>query len=195
MNPLTTLKSAIQVVGVLLAAFGGFLLGLAPPEETGVKIAVGLVSVLCLVLFLLITAMAPTLGKRAWLTAAVMAAASFAVSALIYQREMQHLTFVWPPSGVVYVGGGATYMPKAFNALQREPSLSSSDLVSGFGGIDKDRGIDTRTAVWPQAAIFTADRTLTLVYVWIVVSAALAVFCALEGAIGSGAPGRGKAKR
>jgi hypothetical protein len=180
-DPLKILKSAAQIVTFLLAAFGGFLRGIAPPEETRAALALGLSSFLCLILFLLVTALAQTLTRRFWLVASAAAAVSLVVATIVYQRQSQELTFVWAPSGDTYVIGDGHLTPKAAEARQHDPSLTNYDLVAGFGGIDKTTGIDRRNAVWPESAILSASRQLTFDYLWVVLSAAVAVFCAIEG--------------
>jgi hypothetical protein len=182
-DPLKILKSAVQIIVFLFAAFGGFLSGLAPPEETGVRIVLGFASFVCLILLLVVSALASALTKAVWVSLAIVTGISFVLATFTYQRQLQELTFVWSPSNTAYVTGGDDLTPKAAAARQRDPSLSDYDLVAGFGGIDKNAGIDRRSAVWPQGAILSASRTLTFGYVWTVLSGAVAVFCALEAAM------------
>jgi hypothetical protein len=179
-DPLKILKSAVQIIVFLFAAFGGFLSGVAPPEETGVRIVLGFASFVCLILLLIGSALASALPKAVWLSLAGVTVISFVMATFTYQRQLQEFTFVWSPSNTVYVTGGNRLTPKAAAARQRDHSLTDYDLVAGFGGIDKSAGIDKRFAVWPQGEILSASRTLTFGYVWTVLSGAVAVFCALE---------------
>jgi hypothetical protein len=179
------LGNAIKVVGFLLAAFSGFLKTIAPPDETGTPLPVGVVSFLCLIIFLGISAANwKSIRRGHWLAASVLFGASFLGSSLLYQGAFSRLTFVWYPTHKVYVAGGDDHLTeKARDARAKNPSLSSADLVSGFGGIDEATGVDRRTRVWDESGIQSAARYLTCVYITMVVTLASAVFCVTEGAL------------
>ena len=55
-NAKDVLISGIEIASFLLAAFGGFLTDIAPPDEVNASFAVGMASVLVLIVLLLVSA-------------------------------------------------------------------------------------------------------------------------------------------
>jgi hypothetical protein len=176
-----------EVIAFLLAAFSGFLKGFAPPDETGASFAVGVASFAALLIFLLISALAqrnldPS-RRKYWYLAASLFSVAFLVLAFVYQDARTAHTFLWPPNEepkTLYVAG-STLTPKAQAAVAKDSSLTAATLVAGFGGIDKDLGVDKRTSVWTADSIRSVGRTLSIEYVVMVLSLAAAIFCLTEG--------------
>jgi hypothetical protein len=182
------LAKAFEIVTIILAGFSGYLKGIAPPDETGASFWVGVVSFATLLIFLVVLTLARgklrSEQKKYWLGAALILFVLFIRFAFAYQTDRELLTFLWPPNEdpkSLYVGGGTSLTSKAQAAKDRDPSLTSAQLVAGFGGIDKDLGVDRRSAVWPPEAIQSARKKLSVDYLVLVLSIATAIFCLTEG--------------
>jgi len=175
---------ALETVTFLFAAFSGLLKSIAPPEETSIKMTVGIASFATLIILLFISAIA--LGRvrarrrKFWLVAAALMFLVFLACAYQYSEDLSRLTFNWPPQETkqtLYVGGDNWLMPKAYTQKIKHPELTGTDLVSGFGGLER------KAAVWPEEAIKRASRRLRLEYVVLVLSLATSIFCITEGVI------------
>jgi hypothetical protein len=174
------LAKGIEAVTALLAAFGGFLLNLAPPDETGVKFAVGISSFLAFLAFLFISVFAQKnpvpKNRKYWIIAAALFAITFTISAFVYSNKFEKLTFIYPPDDtdqVRYVNG-TQLTPDADKRMKASPNLSRAELLDKFGE-------DKRHEVWTQESIDNARQVLVVNYVLVVLSLALAVFCLTEG--------------
>jgi hypothetical protein len=173
----------------VLGAFSGFLTAIAPPDETGTSMAVGVASLSMLVVLLIIMALAKNQPndkwKKYWLAASVVWFVIFIGFAYKYNNDRGKLTFLFPPDEEeqsLYVGGGDEDLTQAAkDAKSRQPALTSAQLVAGFGGLPR------RTAVWSADAIESASETLKIDYVVMVVSLGAAIFCLTEGILRSGA--------
>lgn len=172
---------AVEIVTFLLAAFSGFLKKIAPPDETGASFAVGVASFAVLIVFLFVSALAQgrlrRKVKKYWYMAAAVLSVVFLISAFVYQDARNTHTFLWPPNAEpkeLYVTGD-TLSPLAQQAKSDDPSLTSTKLVAGFGGIDE------RAAVWTEDSIRRVGRKLSLEYVLTVLSVAAVIFCLTEG--------------
>lgn len=181
------LGKVVEVVVFVLGAFSGFLTEIAPPDETGTSFAVGIASLSMLVVLLVIMALAKNQPndrwKKYWLAAAVVWFLIFIAFAYKYNNDRGKLTFLFPPDEEeqhLYVGGGDDHLTgEAKGAKNRQPALTSAQLVAGFGGLPR------RTAVWPADAIESASKTLKIDYVIMVVCFGAAIFCLTEGILRS----------
>ncbi|MDQ1589757.1 MAG: hypothetical protein QOG71_384 [Pyrinomonadaceae bacterium] len=174
------LSRGVQLVTALLAAFGGFLLNIAPPDETGVKFAVGISSFLMLLVFLFIAALtqnslAPS-RKKYWLGVAGLCALIFIATAFLYRSNFEKLTFLYPPddSAQVRYVNGTERTPNAEEQMRQRPTLSRAQLLDKFGEAN-------RHETWTQDSIDRARTTLVVNYVVMVLSLALTFFCLTEG--------------
>ncbi len=186
-HPNPVLARAIQLVGVLFAAFGGFLTNLAPPDELKPAFAVGVASFLTLGVLLLISALAKHAPvekyKFLWLGSGILTLALFGGLALAYQRNLLLRTFPFPrtTSETSYVAG-TDLTADGRRYVQENPSSSATDLVLNFGGLDQ------RARVWTEASIAQSRRTLTILYVALVVCLAAAIFSFAEGILATPSP-------
>lgn len=174
------LARGLEVVAALLGAFGGFLLNIAPPDDTGVKFAVGVTSVLMLLIFLFISVFtqgnAKPANRKYWLVIAGVSALLFAGSAFYYWRSFDRLTFLYPPDDtdqVRYVNG-TELTKKGEDQMRASPNMSRAELLDKFGE-------NQRQAVWTQQSIDKANIVLVISYVAMVLTVTLALLCLIEG--------------
>jgi hypothetical protein len=189
------LVRGVEIVTFLFAAFGHFLLNVAPPEEGRLRISIGIASVLTLGLLLYISALARALParthKRAWLIAAGSLLAVVIVALPWYRSNLGKYTFAYPapdsPSSFVR---GSELWPKAAAYWKSNPHKTVQDIVGDFGGPG------ARTVVWTEASIQSASTILGIHYLVVVLSLTSALFCLTEGFAGrAGSPARRRPKR
>ena len=170
----------LEFVAALGAAFSGFLFNIAPPDETGVKFAVGISSFLMLLGFLFVAALTQREPKpenrKYWYIAAAAATALFIVFAFGYRYNFERLTFLFPPDDegqVRYVNG--TELTKE-GQVQRDksPNSNRAELLAKFGE-------NRRQAVWTESSIDRANTILVINYVLVVLTVTLALLCLIEG--------------
>jgi hypothetical protein len=168
---------AVEVVGVLFAAFGGFLGGIAPPQDADAKYAVGISSFLALIILLWIAAVSKTSLSRWWTTLALVLLVIAAIAAYGYKRDYDALAFEYPPGKrTVEHIAGMDLTPRAAEKMREDPTLSNSQLLTKFGGLP------SVGKVWTENSIERARMRLTVGYVVLVLSLAGAVFSLTEGA-------------
>src|SRR5262245_1691351 len=99
------LISFIEAVTFLLAAFGGFLRHIAPPEQTGAAYAVGILSFLILIVLMIISAIsrkAPgTKFRRAWIIAGAVAFVLAIPPFFLYPHALALYTWTYPAGNPV----------------------------------------------------------------------------------------------
>lgn len=183
------LVRAIEVVGVLFAAFGGFLVGIAPPPEADARFAVGISSFFALVILLLVASLSNRKYRKIWIIVAFCSLVLAAVTAYYYKSSYNELTFEYPPGNpkVEYVAG-TELTPAAQKVKRDNEGISNAKLVAGFGGLPY------RGKVWPDASVNAARRKLIFSYVILVTALALSIFALTEGTLGSKSIGSGKTK-
>src|ERR1022692_3986049 len=95
------LASAVEVVVFLFASFGGFLKGIAPPQQTGAAYATGILSFLVLITLLIISSLSRTAPgakfRRAWLIAGIAAFILALPPAFLYPSALDRYTWSYPP--------------------------------------------------------------------------------------------------
>lgn len=180
----TVLVKGIEVVGVLFAAFGGFLVGIAPPQAADARFAVGISSFFALIILLLVSSLARKKHRRAWITAAVCCLILAIVASYYYKVSYNELTFEYPPGNpkVEYVAG-TELTPLAQKERRDNPGISNAKLLAGFGG---PRFI---FKVWPEASVNAARKRLIFAYVILVTGLASSIFSLTEGTLGSASTG------
>src|SRR5258706_6402784 len=172
----SVLIRALEVVGVLFAAFGGFLVGIAPPQAADARFAVGLSSFFALIILLLISSLANKKYRRAWRVGAVVFLLVAVAGAYYYRSTYYALTFEYPPGdSKVLLIAGTEFTPEAHKQRRDNPTISNAELVAGLG---PDR-------VWPEAAVNAARKKLIFSYVFLVMALASSIFSLTEGTLGS----------
>jgi hypothetical protein len=174
------LTRALEFGVALFAAFGGFLPNNAPPDETGVKFAVGVSSLLMLVAFLFVATLTQRDPKpenrKYWYIFAIIATTLFVGSAFVYRYNFQRLTFLFPPvdeDQVRYVNG-TEFTPEGQAEHEKSPNSNRAELLDKFGE-------HRRQAVWTQSSINRANTILVVNYVLLVLTITLALLCLIEG--------------
>jgi hypothetical protein len=172
------LVRATEIVVFLFAAFGGFLKGVAPPEDAGKAFSVGIASMLALCVFLLISAQAKrragVKARQWWLRGAAALTLAAAAAGMIYAHNLNRLSFPYPPENPdsEYIGG-TEYTPEA-RTLAIQDHLNSAEIVARFGGLLN------RQLVWPDSSMEKARMILQLNYLLLVLSLAGAIFSLIE---------------
>jgi hypothetical protein len=178
----TVLARGIQAVTLLFAAFGGAMTKMAPPETTVPGIAVGVASLLSLLVLLSVAA-----ASRAWAPAAkarfrralalIVAVTCIAgvIAAKLYLDDRERLILGYPPESpeVLYVRG--TVLTRTAEEYQKaNPGTTEKDLVPKFGGYQN------RELVWTAKSIHSAKSRLSTGYFGFVLAVSLCLFCASE---------------
>jgi hypothetical protein len=181
-NTKAILVKAVEVVVFIFAVFGGFLSGIAPPEEANAKFSVGVSSFFALVILLLIAAISSNTPvrkyKKWWLTAASAAFLFALAAAFSYKSNLERFTFPYPPESLKaeYIAG--TEMTAEAKDYQEKSGRTTSGVVAAFGGLSN------REKVWSSSSIQKAQRILIVNYVALVLSFSISIFCLTEGVLG-----------
>ena len=174
------LTRAIEIVTFLFAAFGHFLLDIAPPEEGGSRMAVGIASFLTLGVLLYISALAKAAPaekhRKAWFLAAGLLLVAAIVAAPWYRSNLLQHTFPFPTTGSpTSFMKGTELTPRADQYWTSNPQKTEQEVVLDFGGVAD------RELVWTASSIRKATMILTVHYLVVVLSLAMAIFCVTEG--------------
>jgi 4-amino-4-deoxy-L-arabinose transferase-like glycosyltransferase len=178
------LSPFVAAVTLLFGAFGGVLTRIAPPDTTGLAIAVGLVPFLLLVIFLLISALSrqvPTAkGRKMWLLSGIAMAALCLPVVFVYPMVLGRYTYV--PRGDAKarrIHASDEFLTPAARAyvLANPTDASPARLAPNFESDDM---------VWERRGMEIAQQRLLGAYAWLVVSLGSAIFCFVQ-VIGSGA--------
>ena len=182
-----TLGRAIEIVGSLFAAFGGFLYWVAPPMRNGLAFPVGICSLLSLGVLLTMAAVRqrglPIRARRAWLAACIGLIVLFVLSGASYWFSYDRLVIAkqLPDRdrlirGTVLLDDVSRDLPAMEAYLGH--TLSDRELVDNFGG---DNTQEPQVAVWTAGSIRLAELWLLLLYLLMGASLSAAVFCFIVG--------------
>jgi len=181
MDTRVLLIKSTEIVTFLFAAFGGFLLKVAPPEAGGAQFGVGISSILTLCVLLYISAVSLNLPQhvyeKRWLIAAGVSFVIALSASFFYQSNFLKYTFHYPTesSEEIYFRG-TTMTEKAEEYCgKRFEIVTVQDCVGDFGGLA------TRGRVWQPDSIQTATLFLTSNYIVVILSLATTIFCLTEG--------------
>jgi hypothetical protein len=174
----TLLVKGIQIIGVLFAAFGGFLGGIAPPQNADAKFAVGLSSCLALIILLFISALSKKKYRKVWLISAGVLTVAIGFAAYYYKNTYDALTFEYPPgsTSVEHIAG-TELTSDAKEYKEKNYGISHSQLLAKFGGLEN------KNEVWSEESISKARTKLTGSYVFLTLSIAGAIFALTEGVL------------
>ena len=171
------LYSGIQVVGILFVAFGGFLAGIAPPQEADAKFAVGIASFLALIVFFIISAFMKKVEYRnVWTIGAGLLFIVAFFAAIAYKKTYDELTFEYPPGNrQIEQIAGTIFTSHAEHYRDSHPGISNSQLLAKFGGIEN------KQKVWTFESIVMGRMKLITSYIVLILSIAGSIFASTEG--------------
>ncbi len=174
------LVKGIEIIGVLFAAFGGFLTGIAPPQASDARFAVGLSSFLSLILLFAIAALAKSKHRKAWIVASGLLFATAVAGGFLYWSNSVAYTFEYPPGNkrLDHIAG-VDLTPEAKEYKQHHESISNAQLLAKFGGLENI------SRVWSAESIRQARTKLITSYLILVLAIASSIFALTEGALGS----------
>jgi hypothetical protein len=172
------LRYGIELTAFVLSAFGGFLRAIAPPQEAGAALSVGLASFSTLVVFLFVVAISKGKNQKSrktmWLRISGVLACVALISAFAYISNSNKFTFRYPPpNGERYMAG--TQFTKE-GQMYWDQLQDLSQVVLKFG-------LSNRAQVWTPDSINRAQLLLTLNYVILVISLTGTVFALSEGVL------------
>jgi hypothetical protein len=174
------LTKGIEVIGALFAAFGGFLVGVAPPQAADARFAVGISSFLALIILFLIAALTKKKYRRVWIIAAACLFVVAAAGAYYYKTTYDALTFEYPPGSTRADHiAGTELTQSASEYKQQHEGISNAQLLAKFGGLEN------KGEVWPETSVNSARTKLIASYVLVVLAIAGSIFALTEGALGS----------
>jgi len=180
MNTKAILTKGIGTVTFLFAAFGNFILDIAPPGESNSRLVVGIASMLVLFVLLFISAIKknqpPKQSPKLWYYASVFFFVLAIMSSITYQSNLSNLTFPYPPQSqkAEYIKG--TVLTGIAEQYSKEhPLKTTAEIVAAFGGIS------CIERVWTRESIEKAKRILSINYVILILSVATMLFCLTEG--------------
>lgn len=183
---------ALQLVGVLLGAAGGFLIGIAPPDRVAnagsPRFAIGVATLAGVVLLLIISSLTAAkprdTHRNVWLTSGGILLLVFLISSVRYPSVLDELTFLYP-EGVIdkvrYTNGteltaAASVAAERYEAEKGFPP-SKAKLVAGFAGVEHIY------RVWTPRSVRTAEQKLLISYLVVTLSFMGAIFAVVEGTL------------
>jgi hypothetical protein len=182
------LTSSIQVVTFLFCSFSGFLKRIAPPDQTGVSYAVGILSFLVLVVLLIVSAV----GRQGsagtyriwWIVAGVIFFVSALPAVFFYPRTLTLYTYLpFDRPDIRHIAASEEYFtPSVKTYISEHPGEASpAQLERNFNYDD----------IWTSEGIARSERMLLAMYAWLVLTLASAIFCLLEANLAKSATGVG----
>lgn len=170
------LTSFVEVVTFLFASFGGFLKKIAPPDQVGASLPVGITAFLLLIILLAISAIggnAPTQSARKkWIIAGIVFFFLALPASFIYPYLLNHYTYPHQTElskrQISASDGDLTADARQFKAAY--PEATAEDLTQNFPDGD----------VWTQKGIERTELQLLAAYAFLVLALSAAIFCLLE---------------
>jgi hypothetical protein len=172
----TLLASFIEVVTFLLAAFGGFLKKIAPPDQTGASYAVGIMSFLMLIVLMIVSAIARNAPKekayKNWMRAGIILFAMAVAASFAYPFMLSHYTYPQhADQNSRHISASDHYLTSDAQRYKRDhPDAEAEELDQNLPDGD----------IWTHAGIDRAELWLLAAYASLVLSLAGAIFCLLE---------------
>jgi hypothetical protein len=182
----TVLLLGGQIVGFVLACYGGVLTKIAPPSLDPIddSYTVGVVSVFLLVALLGIAAFAKTLPgslfRRTWIFSGGVAFTSAVIAAFLYLPLLDRYTWSYPSDPPVRLlrANEGDFTPDARTYLAENPHA----LRDPYALLRK---FDSLEEVWTRDSLNRTHTRLLVGYLWLVTSIGAAIFCLLEANAGS----------
>lgn len=176
----TSLAAAVAVVVFVFAAFGSFLVEIAPPkvaEAPGQSFALGLASFIALILLLLIQHIialwpAARLARLIWLVAAAVAGITFMWIALSYRADYAATTF----EHTKMTGGEPRRYLMGDEFTERGRRFDSANVNSGPDDLMTQAGVDDPNVIWTRSSILNAETRLVRQYQLLIIALCIALF-------------------
>ena len=173
---LAKLSSIFRLVAFILAGFGGFLVGIAPPIEILNSFSVGVLGFSMTICLLALEAAQRTYGKSRmkpyWITLGLVLLASSLFSGIWYSDLLDRYTYPKDVSIKSRIIGSDSvfYTERAQHYLQANPDSSVAEV---FDAMPDD-------AIWTAEGIAKSRRELMIAYLCFALSSASAAFCLAE---------------
>jgi hypothetical protein len=174
MNPEKIIKQGIGVVALILAAFGGFLVGIAPPENAKAGFSVGVSSLIllaCFLLFRLISEYKWSKGRRLklWIALGSSALGLFLIATYFYYIAFSNNVYKHGDGSVFVKGSRLTPSAETTKAaiINDERTCSEQRLLKAFGN---PHTVGVLEEVWESSTIEDAKSQLVLRYILLVVT-------------------------
>jgi len=170
------LTSGIEVVTFLLAAFGGFLKKVAPPDQVGASYPVGVMSFLMLIALMIVSTVGRNwpakVARRRWTIAGSVLFLLGIVACFAYPYMLGNYTY--PQESDLknrHINGSDKFLTSEARQYKlARPGVTPEELDKNF----PDGG------VWTQAGVERAQSLLLAAYACLVLSLSGAIFCLLE---------------
>ncbi len=168
----------VGAVTLMLGLFGGVLVRIAPPDTTGLAIAVGIVPFLLLLIFLLATAVSRQVStgrsRRIWLLSGIVLGVLCVPAIFVYPTTLGRYTYV--PEGDAKarrIHAADEYLtPPAREYVRANPEdASPARLARNFGSDEM---------IWEKRGMEIAQERLLGSYAWLVISLCTAIFCFIQ---------------
>lgn len=172
--------TAGAAVAGLLAAYGGFLLKIQPPDQAMPAYAVGFASLLGSIVYLFIILISKSLptkfARGILLVLTAISLLGLITSGIVYQNTFGKSTFLYPDGTGQYIRlvHGDQLTPGAHHVKDKDPGISDEELLEGFGGVKY------MARVWTPDSTLQQQRRLSWGYILLVVSICATVFSLLK---------------
>ncbi|NCU06397.1 MAG: hypothetical protein GXC73_20775 [Chitinophagaceae bacterium] len=183
----TFLKSGIQIISILFAAFGGFLVHIAPPGGI-IKLSVGIAQFIILCILLYISALSVyslAQNKRqykknykVWLTTCGIALISTIITSVIYFKQHNQLVIKVDRWDAIYVRGTLS---------EKSLEICNEEKISGKHSCEMELLNNYYTAeqvedgyLWSPESIKSSQLTLLICYLAFMLSLSITIFSAIE---------------
>lgn len=170
------LTSFVEVVTFLFASFGGFLKKIAPPDQVGASLPVGIAAFLMLIILLAISAVganapAQSAGKK-WIISGMVFFLFALPACFLYPYLLSHYTY---PHQVELskrqISASDDYLTTDARKYKAAyPEATAEDLSQNLPD----------GAVWTQKGVARTELELLAAYACLVLALSGAIFCLLE---------------
>jgi vacuolar-type H+-ATPase subunit I/STV1 len=172
------LSPLVGTIALLLGLFGGVLTRIAPPDTTGLAIAVGIVSFLLLLFLLLMSALSQQVSSaksmRIWLFTGIMLTLLSVPAIFVYPTVLDRYTYV--PVGNANArkvhASDEFLTPDAKSYVQANPGDASPARLA--------RNFESDEMIWQKQGLEIAQQRLLVCYAWLVISLCSAIFCFVQ---------------
>lgn len=167
----------VGTVTLLFGIFNGFLVYIAPPDESGLAFAVGILPFLVLIVLILIAAASRptwTAKSRHWWIASGVALFLLAVPAVfVYPLALARYTFVPAGTTTRHVCASPDYLtPQARTYVLDHPDESAPARLL--------RNFPDERSVWEERGLEVAQEKLLGAYTWLVLALCSSILCLLN---------------